>query len=740
MQDILSGLNEQQKEAVMTVDGPLLIIAGAGSGKTKTLTHRVAYLINVAKIIPRNILAVTFTNKAAQEMTTRIVHILGADISGRSARYNPRLPMVGTFHSICVRILRQEIEILGYAKSFHIVDDQDQLALVKRVMKEMEINTDQFHPRSFLSAISGAKNEMIDAQLFSDRANGYYEEMASKVFLKYQAELKQNNGLDFDDIINFTVHILQKFPSVLEKYQQQFKYIMVDEYQDTNRAQYLLVNLLAKKHRNLCVVGDDWQSIYKFRGADITNILNFEKDYPEAKVIHLEQNYRSSQIILDAAYGVISKNINRKDKNLWTEKEAGHLITSYEAEDEKAEAEFIAREILEYAKKKNAQHHFSDFVVLYRTNAQSRMVEEILLKRSIPYRIIGGITFYQRKEVKDVVAYLRLVFNFSDTLALERVINEPRRGIGNVTLKKWLDLSREKGENLIEVGLNMSSVISNQNSIKLVESKIDAIVKFCEFISRMRDIKDRIALPDFVEKVFKESGYEAMLLKEGTEGEMRWENVKELITVARKYDQHENEDSEDPLAEFLEEVSLASDVDNIDQNQDAVHLMTLHSAKGLEFPVVFIVGLEEGLLPHSRSQLSHDEMEEERRLMYVGLTRAKEKIYLLYTRQRTIFGSTQMNPPSRFLEDIPQELFEETMVPEQFGGSFWDDMAKGKKGGEGTKRKKSGDVNFTDGDRVKHDEFGEGVVISTVEDIVIVAFKKTGIKRLAKQYVKLKKM
>lgn len=739
MQDILSGLNEQQKEAVMTVDGPLLIIAGAGSGKTKTLTHRVAYLINVAKIYPRNILAVTFTNKAAQEMTTRIAHILGADISGRNARYNHRLPMVGTFHSICVRILRQEIEILGYAKSFHIVDDQDQLALVKRVMKEMEINTDQFHPRSFLSAISGAKNEMIDAQLFSDRANGYYEEMASKVYLKYQEELKKNNGLDFDDIINFTVHILQKFPSVLEKYQQQFRYIMVDEYQDTNRAQYLLVNLLAKKHRNLCVVGDDWQSIYKFRGADIKNILNFEKDYPEAKVIHLEQNYRSSQIILDAAYGVISKNINRKDKNLWTEKEEGHLITSYEAEDEKQEAEFIAKEIIGYAKKNNSAHHFSDFVVLYRTNAQSRMVEEILLKRSIPYRIIGGIKFYQRKEVKDVVAYLRLVYNFSDTLALERVINEPRRGIGNVTLKKWRDISREREENLIAVGLNMPSIISNQSEIKLVDSKIDAIVKFCEFISRMRDIKDRISLADFVEKVFKESGYEAMLLKEGTEGEMRWENVKELITVAQKYDQHENEDGADPLAEFLEEVSLASDVDNIDQNQDAVHLMTLHSAKGLEFPVVFIVGLEEGLLPHSRSQLSHDEMEEERRLMYVGLTRAKEKIYLLYTRQRTIFGSTQMNPPSRFLEDIPQNLFEETIQPEQFGGDFWEKMVKGKKGEKNEEGGKTGNVNFADGDRVKHDEFGEGVVISTVGDIIIVAFKKTGIKRLAKQYAKLKK-
>ena len=731
MEDILEGLNKNQKEAVITAEGPLLIIAGAGSGKTKTLTHRVAYLINNHKVPARNILAVTFTNKAAQEMKERIMKILypEADANFKYSLYgNSNLPVLGTFHAICSKILRSEIEALGYAKTFHIVDDQDQQILLKRILKELEVDPQQFNPRALLASISKAKNEFMDPEQFKNQANGYYEEIVAKVYAQYQARLKENNGLDFDDIIMFTVQLFKNFPDVLEKYQNQFRYMMVDEYQDTNRAQYLLINLLASKHRNLCVVGDDWQSIYKFRGADIKNILNFEKDYSEAKVIHLEQNYRSSQVILDAAYGVISKNINRKDKNLWTEKEAGHLITSFEAADERDEAEFVANEI-----KANSGGVYGKFVVLYRTNAQSRAIEEMFLKKSIPYRIIGGIKFYQRKEVKDIVAYLRLISNPNDMISLERSINEPKRNIGDVTLKKWIEIARSVGLDYIEAGLT-PAVIGNQSSVyKLAASKIEAISKFCEFIRRMKDVQKRISLSDFIEKVFQESGYERMLSSEGDDGEKRSENVHELITVAKKYDEMK-EDYDDLLSAFLEEVALASDVDNVDQNEDAVHMMTMHSAKGLEFPVVFIIGLEEGILPHSRSLLSSAEMEEERRLMYVGLTRAKEKIYLLFTRQRTLFGSTQMNSPSRFLEDIPEKLVKKNSYRESEQKIFEKLLERN------TKTKIKPVLDFKGGERVSHEVFGDGLVISAIDDTITVAFKKAGIKRLSAEYANLKKI
>jgi DNA helicase II / ATP-dependent DNA helicase PcrA len=730
MQDILDGLNKQQKEAVTMADGPLLIIAGAGSGKTKTLTHRVAYLIKNHGVNPRNILAVTFTNKAAGEMCERILRILypEADKNYKYSLYNnSNLPTIGTFHAICSKILRSEIEVLGYEKSFHIIDDQDQQALMKRILKEFEIDPQQFNPRAILAAIGKAKNELVISEDFSNQANGYYEEIVAKCYKRYQSQLKENNGLDFDDILVFMVQIFQRFPNVLTKYQNQFKYILVDEYQDTNRAQYLLINMLASKHRNLCVVGDDWQSIYKFRGADIKNILNFENDYPEAKVIHLEQNYRSTQVILDAAYGVISKNINRKDKKLWTEKEAGLPVTSFEAEDERDEAEFVAHEI------KNGGAPYSKYVVLYRTNAQSRIIEETFLKKSMPYRIIGGIKFYQRKEVKDMVAYLKLISNFNDAISLGRIINEPKRGLGDITLKKWINIAREAKNNLIETSLETVN-----DKYKMIDAKKDAVAKLREFIKRMKEIQPRISLADFIEKVFKESGYEKMLLDEGAEGEIRWENVRELITVAKKYDKNK-EEYVDVLAAFLEEVALASDVDNVDQNQDAVHLMTLHSAKGLEFPTVFIVGLEEGILPHSRSMLSHGEMEEERRLMYVGLTRAKEKIYLLFTRQRSIFGSTQMNSPSRFLEDIPENLIQKNSYREIEQKVFEKLLKKSAQVGSAFDRKKiKKDSKFKGGEKVKHAEFGEGIVVSAVGDTVTVAFKKAGIKRLSAEFAKLK--
>lgn len=725
MHNILSGLNKEQRKAASQVNGSILIIAGAGSGKTKTLTHRVAYMIKEANINPQNILTVTFTNKAAQEMKERITSIL-------ETTDKRLLPVIGTFHSICVRILRYEIDKIGYRSSFNIIDDQDQQSMIKRIMKELELSTDQFNPRAILGAISSSKNDLIDGQSFSDRASGYYEEMVAKVYRKYEAELKQNNTLDFDDIINFTVKIFRDFPEILNKYQDRFKYIMVDEYQDTNKGQYLLINFLAKKHRNLCVVGDDWQSIYKFRGADIRNILSFEGDYPDSKIIRLEQNYRSSQVILDAAYGVISKNINRKDKKLWTDKKEGHLITSYEADDEHDEAEFIAKEIPKIISKGGAKS-YSDFVVMYRTNAQSRILEEIFLRRSIPYRIIGGLKFYQRKEIKDVVAYVRFLYNPNDIISLERIVNEPKRGIGSATLLKWTNFARENDLDFIHAGMKVSSQNSQLNS-----GKIDAIRIFCEFSERMSKILTRIPLSDLIEKIFKESGYEKYLLSDGAEGEARWENVKELISVAKKYNDELYSEVEDKIGAFLEEISLASDTDSIDQKVESVHMMTLHSSKGLEFPYIFIVGLEEGILPHSRSLLSHEEMEEERRLMYVGLTRAKEKIYLLFTRQRMLYGSTQVNPPSRFLEDIPEKLKMISEKTKDINKLFNPDFKNFSN--DKSFKQHSIQQSLRDGDRVRHEEFGDGVVISVIEDLMVIAFKKVGIKRISTKYARIKKL
>jgi DNA helicase-2/ATP-dependent DNA helicase PcrA len=759
--DILTNLNPEQRRAVETTLGPILIIAGAGSGKTRTLTHRVAYLIKEKGINPQNILAVTFTNKAAGEMKERITKLM--DTNDRRINTNHEfiarsLPVIGTFHSICVRILRREIDKLGYKKSFNIFDDQDQLGLLKKILKKLEINADQFNPYSFLDTISKAKNELINSEQFLEGVSGYYEEMAGKVYEAYQKELKANNALDFDDLIMLAVKLFQKYPQILEKYQRTFQYILVDEYQDTNHAQYILINLLAKAHRNLCVVGDDWQSIYGWRGANVQNILSFEKDYPEAQVTHLEQNYRSTQVILDAAYGVISKNINRKDKKLWTEKSGGNLLVSYEAEDEKEEAEFVAREIinmvsgnstgsLDYARD-GKSYAFSDFAVFYRTNAQSRALEEMFLKKSIPYRIIGGIKFYQRKEIKDIIAYLRLIQNPADYISLERIINEPRRGIGDKTLDLWNKIAKEENLDFIEVGIKISNFqfpiskkIQNPNNqnleklrtknYKLQTNKLDSIVKFCDFIKRMSEVKDRIKLADLILKVIKESSYEKYIL-ESEQGEERFENIQELLTVAQKFDRMKESS---PLEAFLEEVALVSDTDKIDQRQNAAHLMTLHSAKGLEFPVVFIVGLEEGILPHSRSMLSPLEMEEERRLMYVGITRAKEKVYLVFTRERNIFGSTQVNPPSRFLDDIPAHLLQNAK-DENFQIPNPNFQKKSK-----IQIPKSKNIRgFHDGDKITHPEFGEGMIVSIRDDVATIAFKKGGLKKLSLEFAKLRKL
>lgn len=750
--EILQNLNPAQREAVEITEGAVLIIAGAGSGKTRALTHRVAYLIKEKNIPPRNILAVTFTNKAAQEMKERINSLLGREDSTDSYKLKTKsyqLPIVGTFHSICVKILRHEIGKIGYKSSFNIYDDQDQSGLIKKTIKELQLNPDQIKPNAVLGAISKAKNELIDMETFSQNIGGYWEEMVAKIYLVYQKKLQEQNALDFDDILMLTVKIFKTYPEVLEKYQNFFRYILVDEYQDTNHAQYTLINLLAKKHKNLCVVGDDFQSIYMWRGANIQNILDFEKDYPETKIIKLEQNYRSTQNILDAAYGIISKNIRQKDKKLWTENQKGHLIASYEARDEKDEAEFVVREIKKYCGNNTRfsfgvqdkrQYRFSDFVVLYRTNAQSRPLEEIMLKYSLPYRIIGGVKFYQRKEIKDVVAYLKLICNFSDGVSLERIINEPKRNIGEITLGKWVSYAKKNNLDLISAGLNLAVYKEKAASYKLQVSRIESIIKFCEFISRMFEIKNRLPVTDFIQKVFSESGYEKYLLDGTEEGETRHENVKELLTVAKKYDEYSGEEG---LRLFLEEVALVADTDNINQGSDAVHLMTLHSAKGLEFKVVFIVGLEEGILPHSRSMLDANEMEEERRLMYVGITRAKEKVYLLFTCERNIFGSTQINSPSRFLDDIPSHLVRNF----QFPNSNSQTNSNGK---VTNSNKKSSDeyntsyiihtANFKDGDRVYHEVFGKGIVVATKEDIITVAFSQAGLKKLSASIAPLRKV
>ncbi|MFA6973619.1 MAG: UvrD-helicase domain-containing protein [Parcubacteria group bacterium] len=723
MEEILAKLNPAQREAVETTEGPVLIIAGAGSGKTRALTHRIAYLIKVKKVSPRNILAVTFTNKAAGEMKERVKELLMNTNEGRMSANEIKfydLPLMGTFHSVCVRILRREIEKVGYKKTFNIFDSQDQLALMKKVMKEMEIDINQFKPQAMLGAISKAKNELVSAEGFAAAIGSYYEEMVSKIYLAYQKRLKEQDALDFDDIIMLMVNIFQKFPATLEQYQNMFRYIMVDEYQDTNQAQYTLVSMLAQRYQNICVVGDDWQGIYSWRGANIQNILDFEKDYPQAKIIKLEQNYRSTQNILDAAYGVISKNTNRKDKKIWTENKGGHLLTSFEAYNEREEAEFIISEIGTY--KLEHDLPLSDFVILYRTNAQSRIIEEAMLRNSMPYRIIGGLKFYQRKEVKDVIAYLRLVQNFNDEISLGRVINEPKRGIGEASLGKWIMSCRIKNVDLINGGLKINE------ATKLNATKIDGIRKFCEFILRAKEKIKKVKLTELMEFVSKDSGYEKYLLDGTDEGEMRFENVKELLTVAQKYDEYEGEEG---LNLFLEEVALIADTDNIDQAKEAVHMMTLHSAKGLEFKVVFIAGLEEGILPHSRSIMSAHEMEEERRLMYVGITRAKEKVYLLFTAERNIFGSTQVNAPSRFLDDIPTELLEaRDKQPEKVY-----EIKKPQ-----TTNHKLPTSNFKGGERVHHDVFGDGLIIASQGDVLTIAFSKAGLKKLSASIAPLTKI
>ncbi len=638
MQNLIEGLNDKQKEAVLATEGPCLVIAGAGSGKTKVLTHKIAYLLSEKNVKPWNILSITFTNKAANEMKQRVEKLVGEASQEM---------WLGTFHSICVRILRRFIDRIGFDTTFLIFDSTDQRTLVKECIKSIGLDDKLFTDRSVLSEISNGKNDMLEPKAYQVKYNGdFRKEKIGEVYELYQKKLKENNALDFDDIINYTIKILTENPDVLEYYTEKFKYVLVDEYQDTNKAQFMLVSILASKYGNITVIGDNDQGIYSFRGADITNILNFEKDFPGSKIVKLEQNYRCTGNILKAANAVIKNNENKYDKKLWTENEEGKLPCIYKAEDEYDEASYIVKQINmlkmeEYLK-------LSDFVILYRMNSQSRAIEDIFRRENIPYKIIGGLKFYERKEIKDIIAYLRLIFNTSDNLSLKRIINEPKRGIGKTSLDNIQDISDKTGKSMYEI-------IKYAEQYELNRVKANSI-QFVEVIEELRKQVNQIPISELIKLTLNKTGYVKALENENTiEAESRIQNLEEFLTVAIEF---EEQMAENTLAEFLESISLTSDIDNMEESEDTVTLMTLHSAKGLEFPVVFLVGMEEGIFPGYKSIGEIKELEEERRLFYVGITRAMQYLYLTCAKRRTIFGSTSYNQMSRFLKEIPKDLLD----------------------------------------------------------------------------------
>ena len=638
MQNILEGLNDKQYEAVINTEGPCLVIAGAGSGKTKVLTHKIAYLIGEKGALPWNILAITFTNKAANEMKERIANLVG-DVA--------KDIWMGTFHSICVRILRRFIDRIGFDSSFIIFDTSDQRTLIKACIKSIGLDDKMFTDRSVLSEISNAKNEMLEPEQYAVKANGdFRKEKIALVYELYQKRLKENNAIDFDDIINYTIKILMDNPDILEYYSDKFKYVLVDEYQDTNKAQFTLVTLLASKNGNITVVGDNDQGIYSFRGADISNILNFERDFPGTKIIKLEQNYRCTGNILKAANAVIKNNEVTYKKELWTENDVGKLPRVYSASNEYDEGTYIAEQI-EHLRREE-YYKYSDFAVLYRMNTQSRAIEDILRRENIPYKIVGGLKFYERKEIKDIISYLRLIQNPSDNLSLKRIINEPKRGIGKTSLDKVEEISNN-------TGVSMYEIIEHADQYGLNRVFLNSR-EFVNCIEELRAKKDEMQISELIKETLKKSGYTKALENENTiEAENRIENLDEFLTVAIEF---EEESADNKLSDFLEGITLSSDIDDMEETDESVTLMTLHSAKGLEFPVVFLVGMEEGIFPGYKSISEPKELEEERRLCYVGITRAKENLFLTCSKQRTIFGSTSCNQVSRFLKEIPSELLD----------------------------------------------------------------------------------
>lgn len=645
MNPLLNGMNDKQAEAVQTTEGPLLIMAGAGSGKTRVLTHRIAYLIDEKFVNPWNILAITFTNKAAREMRERAMALNPATAD----------TLIATFHSMCVRILRREADHIGYNRNFTIIDPGEQRTLMKRILKNLNLDPKKWNERSILGTISNAKNDLLDEVAYDHQAGDMYTQIVAKCYKVYQEELRRSEAMDFDDLIMMTLRLFDQNPDVLAYYQQRYQYIHVDEYQDTNHAQYQLVKLLASRFKNICVVGDADQSIYGWRGADMQNILDFEKDYPEAKVVLLEENYRSTKKILQAANDVIQNNRNRRDKKLWTQNADGEQIVYYRANDERDEAIFVASTIDNLVRETGK--NFKDFAVLYRTNAQSRTIEEALLKSNIPYTMVGGTKFYSRKEIRDVISYLNLIANTSDNISYERIINEPKRGVGPGTLEKIRLFAYDRQMSLLDASENiMLSPIKGKAA--------QAIGDFAIFVLKLRDRLDNLTVTQLVEEVLDQSGYlEALQIQNTLESQARIENIEEFLSVTKNFDDNNtdgalDESGLDKLGRFLNDLALIADTDDGDQETAEVTLMTLHAAKGLEFPVVFLIGMEEGVFPLSRASEDQDELEEERRLAYVGITRAEEILFLTNANSRILYGKTNYNRPTRFLNEISTDLLQ----------------------------------------------------------------------------------
>lgn len=739
--ELLNGMNPRQKEAVLHTDGPLLLMAGAGSGKTRVLTHRIAYLIEEKEVNPWNILAITFTNKAAKEMKERVNAIL---VSGGEDVW------VSTFHSMCVRILRRDVDFIGYNRNFTIIDSSEQLTLMKRILKELNIDPKKYDPRSILGTISQAKNSLQTPQDFAKMQGSYYEEIAAKCYAAYQKELQYNQCMDFDDLIMNTIRLFEEHPDSLTYYQNKFHYIHVDEYQDTNHAQYTLVNLLAGRFRNLCVVGDADQSIYGWRGADMQNILDFEKDYPDAAVILLEQNYRSTKNILSAANQVIENNSNRKPKNLWTENKEGNKITYYRADNERDETRFIVDRMQEEIR--NNHRNYGDFAILYRTNAQSRVMEETLLKANIPYKMVGGHKFYDRKEIKDILAYLNVLANPQDSISFERIVNSPKRGIGPGSIEKLRSFASLHEWPLLEAAQNVDLA----NIGGKAGQQLGA---FGEMIQEVTQMIPYLTVTELTKEVLDRSGYlEDLKIQNTLEAQARIENLEEFLTVTQEFDkqfeQQNEEDADAPeekLTVFLNDLALVSDIDNLEEDASQVTLMTLHAAKGLEFPVVFLIGLEEGVFPLSRALMEESELEEERRLAYVGITRAEEALYLTNAFSRTLYGRTQYNRPSRFVEEIDQELLEiEGMRPTPKKTPVFAKKAAAYSYKQpetavvSSKSATGGEKNsWKPGDKVKHKKRGLGTVVrvsGTSKDLELdVAFPSQGVKRLLAAFAPIEK-
>jgi DNA helicase-2/ATP-dependent DNA helicase PcrA len=726
----LSALNDPQREAVEHGEGPLLIFAGAGSGKTRVLTHRLAHLIRCRDVRPDRILAVTFTNKAAGEMRERIARLIGR--VGREM-------WVGTFHSVCGRILRDHIAQLDRSANFVIFDEADQTALMKEVLKALAINLEIMPPGRVLNAISRGKNELIGAREYERTATSVYQRTVARAYTLYQQRLAENNALDFDDLIMFTVRLFEQHPEVLADYQGKFQHVLVDEYQDINYAQFRLVSMLAARHRNLTVVGDDDQSIYRWRGADMRIILEFERDYPDAKVVKLEQNYRSTQNILDGAYHVISRNQARKEKRLWTSKPAGHTIAVHQAADEHQEAAFVANTIQELVDAE--RRRYADFAILYRINALSRVLEQVFTSVGIPYRIIGGLRFYERKEIKDLLSYLRVVVNPFDGISLRRIINLPPRGIGDVTLRQLEDVAHERGVSLLQVALDA-------HDLDLPKRSAQPVAAFARLMTELMGRAASASLTDLAAEIIKRTGYVEWLQEEGTiKARARVENVEELLNATREY---EAQDEHAGAAGFLEQVALLTQQDELQGELDAVPMMTLHTAKGLEFPVVFIVGMEQGLFPLSRALASDDadELEEERRLCYVGMTRAQERLYLTLADYRFMHGAGRATAPSQFLNDLPEHLVARGL-PSRPRAVIWAQAdGAAAQAAQAARRivaaHAGADAPFKPGDRVHHGEFGEGMVVSLDPKgdghRVTIAFPKRGVKKLDLRYAPLQKL